>query len=111
MTLEQLNTSLLSLGYPVAYRQFVEGSNPSLPFLVYLFTNASDLAADNVNYAGISNIDIELYADKKDLSVEAEVEDLLKSLELVYEHIEDWIPSEKMLRQTYSVRLVGSQES
>lgn len=106
MTLAELFTSLKTTGLPVAYREFKstpENPAPAPPFITYNFTFDNDMKADNINYVGISNIDIELYTDEKDPTTEKLVEAVLKS----YSKAEAWIDSEKMIQVIYTIQILG----
>ncbi|MFC0906356.1 hypothetical protein ACFHWD_16900 [Clostridium sp. MT-14] len=111
MTQAQLYQALKSIGFPIAYHHF-EGTDqnpvPPPPYIVYLFSYSSDLIADNINYAEISNFQVELYTTKKDLQSEALVQNKLKELEFPYSKIETWIESEKMYQVIYEIKLIGS---
>lgn len=105
MTQAELYQELSKIGYPLAYNQFEEYQ--STPYMVYLFSYSSDLIADNHNYKEISNFNLELYTDIKDLAAEKKVEDKLKELELPYYKSETWIESEKVFQILYEVQIIG----
>ena len=111
MTQAELFAALKAIGYPVAYSHF-EGTSddpvPSPPYLVYLFAYSDDLMADNINYAEISNFQIELYTAKKDLVAEKNVQDKLKELSLPYRKTEVWLESEKLYQIIYEIQLIGA---
>lgn len=110
MTQAELYTALVSLSLPVAYREFkgtTENPAPKPPFICYQFTGSADLMADNQNYAEVSDFDIELYTDEKDLDSEKLIEDLLKTNHLPYSKTEEFIDSEKLLQVVYSIRVIG----
>lgn len=106
MTLAELVTALKTTGLPVEYREFIntpENPAPAPPFICYQFTFDADMKADNINYVGISNVDVELYTDKKDPTTEKLVEAVLKS----YNKAEAWIDSEKMIQVIYTIQIIG----
>lgn len=105
MTQAELYTMLTSLGLPVAYRAFKEPTDP--PFICYLFTYDNDVKADNYNYAKIRNFDIELYTDKKDITNEQAIENMLDTNRLPYSKTEAWIESEQMLQVIYTIQILG----
>jgi hypothetical protein len=111
MTQAQLYQALKSIGFPIVYHHF-EGTDqnpvPAPPYIVYLFAYSSDLIADNINYAEISNFQVELYTTKKDLQSEALVQNKLKELELPYSKIETYLDTEKMYQVIYEIKLIGS---
>lgn len=104
MTQEELYQALKSLGLPVAYGSFASPVAP--PFITYQFAYSSDFMADGFNYAEISNFQIELYTDKKDLATEQKVQDKLKELGLPYSKIESWIDDEKLFQIIYEIQIV-----
>ncbi len=104
MNLEELSDELDKLPFELAYHHF--DSPPPLPYIVYLFTNADDLKADNINYVEISNIDIELYTDCKDLESEKLLEDKLKELETPYRKYEAYIKTENMYQVLYEIQII-----
>lgn len=110
MTQEELLQALKSIGLPVAYSHFLdspENPAPPPPFITYQFAYSNDFMADGVNYLQISNFQVELYTDKKDLTSEALVQNKLKELGLPYSKIESWVDSEKLFQVTYEIQLIG----
>lgn len=105
MTQGELFQSLKEIGYPVAYAKFE--SDPTPPYLVYLFSYSNDLIADNINYLEISNFQIELYTTKKDLAAEKRVQDKLKELGLPYSKTETYLDSEKLFQVIYEIQIIG----
>lgn len=110
MTLAELVAGLKSLGFPVAYGEFEATETtpvPSPPFITVQYSYSSDLMADNHNYMGIGNYQIELYTIKKDLPREKLVEDYLKSNRIAYSKVEAWLDEEKMRQIIYEIQLIG----
>lgn len=110
MTLQKLYTALKAIGYPVAYSHFEDTPQnpaPNPPFIVYREAYSSDVMADNINYVGVSNIQIELYTTKKDLAAEKRVQDKLKELGLPYSKTETYLDSEKLFQVIYEIQLIG----
>ncbi|WP_010278805.1 hypothetical protein [Paenibacillus senegalensis] len=105
MTQTELLQELRAIGYPVAYSHFK--SSPPPPYLVYLFAYNNDLQADNMNYAEISNFQIELYTAIKDLTAEKAVQDKLKELKLPYRKSGTWIEGEGLFQIMYEIQLIG----
>lgn len=109
MKLTDLVASLRSLGYPVAFSHFkVDDNNPPPrpPYILYTTPNNPDFKADNQNYHKITDVDIELYTDKKDLQAEQKIENLLENLKLPYYSYQIYIDSEDLYQKTYEVRLI-----
>lgn len=111
MNIADLLNGLKATGYPVAYSDFhVDDQNPhpQPPYLVYVFAYSDDLMADNINYADISNFQVELYTARKDLAAEKKVQDKLKELGLPYIKTGTWIDSEKVFQIIYEIQLIGA---
>ena len=72
-------------GIPYAYDHFAEGEGP-----------------DPTVYFPITEIDIELYTDKKDPEIEKKLEDQLIQSGIFFEKTETWIGSEKLYEVLYS---------
>jgi len=104
MTQTELYKELKSLGLPIQYHNFT--TPPSPPYIVYLFTYSSDLIADNQNYQEISNFQVELYSNKKDLISEKLIEDKFKSLSMPYSKTELYIDSENLFEVLYEIKLI-----
>jgi len=110
VTLQELYTALKAIGYPVAYSHFVDTPQspaPAPPFITYREAYSSDVMADNINYVGVSNIQIELYTDRKDPVAEAAGQSKLKELGLPYSKIETYIEDERLFQVIYEAQLIG----
>lgn len=105
MTQAELYTALKSLGLPVAYSSFATAVTP--PFITYQFAYSGDLMADNSNYLGINNFQVELYTKIKDLAAEKLVKDKLKELELPFTQTEAWLDDEKLFQNIFEIQLIG----
>lgn len=75
--MEEVIKILKEIGIPFAYDHFAEGESPSPPFICYLTPGTDNFAADGIAYLKVNEINIELYTDFKDLSVERKVESVL----------------------------------
>lgn len=105
MTLQELFQELKSIGYPVSYGFFAVPVSP--PYLIYQFAYSNDLVADNQNYVEVSNFQVELYTEIKDLVAEQKVQDKLKELRLPYTKIETYLESEKLYQVIYEIQLIS----
>ena len=103
MTQAELYNLLKSTGLPVAYNHFK--NPPSLPYIVYLFTYSSNFGADNKVYQKISNYQVELYSDKKDLTSEKLIEDLFDNNDIFYDKTETYIDSENFYQVMYEIQI------
>ena len=108
-----------SMGLPFAYDHFAEGESPAPPFICYLTPGSDNFAADGRAYykinivnidleirsAEINIVNIELYTDTKDPSVEQKVESVLDANGIFYDKTEVWIESEKLYEVLYQFEL------
>ena len=96
---------LTEAGIPFAYDHFGEGESPDPPFICYLLPRSDNFSADGMVYDKISEVDIELYTDFKDLETEQKLEDALDAQGIFYEKTEVWIESEKLYEVLYTFEL------
>ena len=94
-----------SMGLPFAYDHFAEGESPAPPFICYLTPGSDNFAADGRAYYKINIVNIELYTDTKDLSVEQQVEAVLDEHGIYYDRSEVWIESEKLYEVLYTFEM------
>ena len=102
LTLREIAVMLQSTGVPYSYDHFAEGESPEPPFICYLLPGSDNFAADGKTYFKINEVRIELYTDKKDVSVEKQVEDALDNRGIFYNKSEVWISEEKLYEVLYS---------
>lgn len=88
-------------GVPFAYDHFAEGESPDPPFICYLLPQSDNFSADGKVYLKVSSVNIELYTDCKDLSVEQNLEAVLDTHGIFYDKTEVWIESEKLYEVLY----------
>ena len=105
MTLEELAGMLEETGFPFAYDHFAEGESPEPPFICYLLPGSDNFAADGRVYFKINEVRVEVYTDRKDLSVESKVEAVLDDRGIFYNKSEVWIQSEKLYEVLYSFEI------
>ena len=100
--MDEIFAVLRNIGLPFAYSHFAEGEAPAVPYILYLLPGSNNFAADGKVYHHISEVHIELYTDKKDLTAEARVEAALDNADIFYDKTEVWIQSEKLYEVLYS---------
>ena len=110
MTIEQLAAMLQETEIPFAYDHFAEGESPEPPFICYLLPGSDNFAADGRVYFKINEVRIELYTDKKDVSVEKQVEDVLDGRGIFYNKSEVWIAEERLYEVLYSFEVPDVSE-
>lgn len=90
------------LGKPVGY--FVNPKPGEVPFIVYYGAGSNNFKADNVVYSKEDHWNIELYVDKKDVTLEERLEKLLDDAEIVWEKGSDvYIDTEKVFLIPYYI--------
>ena len=94
-----------SMGLPFAYDHFAEGESPAPPLICYLTPGSDNFAADGRAYYKINIVNIELYTDIKDPSVEQKVESVLDANDIFYDKTEVWIESEKLYEVLYQFEM------
>lgn len=110
MKIEQLAEMLKSTGIPFAYDHFAEGESPEPPFICYFLPGSDNFAADGRVYFKINEVRVELYTDKKDVSVEKAVEDVLDNQGIFYNKSEVWISAERLYEVVFSFEVSGAEE-
>ena len=98
---------LKSAGFPYAYDHFAEGEAPDPLFVCYLLPRSDNFSADGNVYFRISEVQVELYTDQKDLAAERKMEDALDAAAIFYNKTETWIESEKLYEVLYSFEMEG----
>lgn len=102
MTPADVRTMIEAAGVSTAYHQFAEGTAQECPFICYFFGESNDFSADNTNYVRIETLYIELYTDTKDFALEATLEGILNSNELVFEKESTFLDDERMHETIYT---------
>ena len=106
MTPQQVNIMLETIGVPVAYYQFKEGTGQQPPFVCFFYGNNNDVIADNSNYLRVDRLYVELYTDEKDFALEKTVETTLNNYGIVFDKSEDNIDAERMHVTVYQSDIV-----
>ena len=103
--MDDLLRLLEETGIPFAYDHFAEGESPDPPFICYLLPQSDNFSADGRVYLKVSSVNIELYTDSKDLSVEQKLEAVMDAYSIFYDKTEVWIESEKLYEVLYSFEM------
>lgn len=106
MTADEIYQMVESIGLPFAYHHFAEGEAPACPYLLYLYPQSMHFAADDRAYTKGTVLQIELYDERRDLSVERLVEDALDAADLFYRKEEVYIESEKLYEVIYEMEVM-----
>ena len=103
--MDELIQIIEEMGIPFAYDHFAEGESPDPPFICYLIPGTDNFAADGRVYYKTNEVRIELYTDRKDLSVEEKVTAVLDSHGIFDTQSETWIESEKLYEVLFSFEI------
>lgn len=106
MTEKQVKQMVDSVGIPTAYHHFAEGQSPEPPFLVFLYPESHNFSADGKVYKKVSQLDMELYTEYKDLEMEKRIESVLDEYGLFYEKTETYLDTEKMYEVRYETEVM-----
>ena len=107
MEYDDLVQMLEEAGLPLAYDHFSEGESPEPPFLIFLFPSSDNFSADGKVWYRISNVNVELYTDRKDPELENRLEAVFDAHEIFYNKTEAWIESERLYEVLYAFQLGG----
>ena len=105
MTHQEVLEMMDEMKLPYVYHHFVEGESPDPPFLVFLYPNSDNFAADGMVYFKVNRLNIELYTDLKDVELEETVEAVLDKHGIFYEKSEVWIESENLYEVLYQMEV------
>lgn len=110
MTTGDIKNMVESVGVPIAYYQFPEGTEQPTPFICFYYTTSDDLIADNTNYSAIRQLVVELYTDEPDFDLETQVETTLNNNGFVYAKNAAYINSERMWQISYTTEVILNAE-
>ena len=95
---------LKTLGIPVAYDHFDTNKKVSPPFIAYRETSPSTFKADGITYFRDYNYEIELITEKKDVVLEATIEELLTRNLIAYDKNDEvWDEDERIYHNFYEI--------
>ncbi len=105
MTQEQVVGMVGEMGLPFAYDHFAEGQSPEPPFLVFLYPESRNFAADGIAYYKKWKLHLELYTDYKSVELEERMETVLERHGIFYGKSEVWIESERLYEVLYEMEV------
>lgn len=105
MTQEQVLAMLEEMGLPSAYDHFAEGQSPEPPFLVFLYPESRNFAADGIAYYKKKKLHIEMYTEYKSVELEEQIEAVLERHGIFYARSEVWIESEWLYEVLYEMEV------
>lgn len=95
---------LKTLNIPVAYDHFESNKQVTPPFIAYRETAPETFKADDETYFRPYNFTIELVTEKKDVTLEKTIEDLLTTNHIPYDISgEVWDEDEKIYHNFYEI--------
>lgn len=95
---------LNTLNIPVAYDHFDSNKNISPPFVVYREISTDTFKADGITYYRPYEFEIDLVTEKKDVSLQGQVETLLTNNKIPYDlDNEIWDDEEKIYHNFYEI--------
>jgi len=104
MTHEYIYNLLKTLNVPVAYDHFNSNKNINPPFIVYREQAPDTFKADDKTYYRPYNYEIELITEKKDITLQNNVENLLNNNNIPYDiYDEVWDEEEKIYHNFYEI--------
>lgn len=105
MTLEQFYKMLQGIELPIAYYAFPEGEAPPLPFLIYFEMNTDNFAADGIAYHEIKRMAVELYIQRRDLSLEKKIEQTFTENGIYWNKEFTYLDTEKCYEIIYEMEI------
>lgn len=101
---KQIFDMLKTLNIPVAYDHFDSNKTIQPPFIAYREVAPETFKADGVTYFRPYEFEIELVTDKKDVSLQEQVETLLTNNNIPYDmYNEVWDEDEKIYHNYYEI--------
>ena len=110
VTQSQIEQMLVGMGIPVTYHHFETEQGQEPPFLVYLFPESDNMAADNRVYQKLSELNVEIYTDVKSVELESRMEKILDEAGLFWDKTEIWIESERLYEVLYEMEVLMDEE-
>lgn len=110
MTYQEVANMIEDFGIPFAYFSYPNDQAPPLPYCVYYYPDRDDMIADNENYVKIEALNIEIYTEVKDLTLEERIEAILKANKIVFDRTESFINSENMYQILYESEVLINGE-
>lgn len=102
--MKELYDLLKTLNIPVAYDHFDSNKHVTPPFVAYREIGTDTFKADGVTYYRPHEYEIELVTEKKDLTLQQSIEDLLTQNKIPYDvYNEVWDEDEKIYHNYYEI--------
>lgn len=96
------------IGFPFAYHDFRSKEDmPDYPYCVWYCSGSDNFGADNVTFAEMPTVIIELYTEVKDLAAEKRIKSALTSAGLYYDTTESDLEEDSVHIVYFTVPLMG----
>lgn len=105
-TVQAATTNTPAVILPYAYYAFDRNTAKAPPYIVYWSPGRSDMFADDSNYQGILDLNIELYTKTKRYDLEAIVEANMAAQKLAYSKTESVVESDGVFMITYQTEVI-----
>lgn len=106
MTRAEVANMIGSTNIPYAYFQFTNDTAQPCPFICYYYTGSDDMSADNINYAKVERLIIELYTDNKDFETEDAISNVLNENGIFFTKSETYISAEHMYETIFESEVI-----
>lgn len=103
MTYQDLKELLEGAGIPFAFHHWERP--PKMPYGVYFDDHTENFIADNIVYAVIRNVIVELYTRQRDPALEERVEAVFASAGLPWDKDATYIDSERFWQVSYEMKV------
>ena len=103
MTTREVAEMIASIGLPFAYYQFPEDVEQAPPVLCFHYPESRDFYADDTVHESREKLIVELYTPEKSFELEARVEDALTAHGLAWSRREEFLPSERLFVEVYTM--------
>lgn len=104
MTHKAVYDMLKTLNIPVAYDHFDSNKQIQPPFIVYREISPETFKADGITYYRPYEFEIEVVTEKKDVSLQSQIETLLINNKIPYDiDNEVWDDDEKIYHNYYEI--------
>lgn len=105
MTKKEIEMMLDEIGIEYRYHHFEEKEAIQPPFICWLMPETDHFAADGIAYVKITELDIELYTDEKNIQLEEQVEKVLENNGIFFQKKEIYIETEEMYETLYEMEV------
>lgn len=107
--LTDFSSFMKKIGIPFAYHDFRsnKGDMPEYPYCMWYCSGSDNFGADNVTFAEMPTVIIELYTEVKDLAAEKRIKSALTSAGLYYDTTESDLEEDSVHIVYFTVPLMG----